>query len=83
MSDMLLLRPCPDRREELLRAIRHEYLHLPDLALTTDDACRLFDLEPGTCRALLGCLVDDGVLVQAPGGTFVAQASRRRGGKMH
>lgn len=48
--------------DDLLQRIRWEYDQMPGLALTADQARRLWMLDPGTCRRVLGRLVEAGEL---------------------
>jgi hypothetical protein len=43
---------------ELLQRIRGEYLEMPGLRLTPEQARRLWSLDLGTCISLLEALVD-------------------------
>ncbi len=71
--------PSRDRRPELLRAIQHEYVHVPGLSLTEPQVRRLWDLEVDTCRELLGRLVEEGVLWRRADGAFVSRPGRQGG----
>jgi len=48
--------------DDLLRVVRVEFDEMPGLALTADQARRLWALDPGVCRHVLGRLVDTGYL---------------------
>ncbi len=48
--------------DDLLRVVRVEFDEMPGLALTADQARRLWALDPGVCRRVLGRLVDTGYL---------------------
>ncbi len=52
---------------ELLLRIRGEYLEMPGLRLTVDQARRLWALDQLTCLSLLDALVDAGFLVRRKG----------------
>jgi hypothetical protein len=43
---------------DLLQLVRAEYLEVPDLMLTRDEAQRLWGLERDTCDQLLAALID-------------------------
>lgn len=48
--------------DDLLRAVRLEFDEMPGLALTADQARRLWALDPGVCGRVLGRLVESGYL---------------------
>jgi predicted transcriptional regulator of viral defense system len=47
-----------------------EFVALPGLCLTVDQARRLWGLEPQSCERLLSKLVRRGMLVLTPGGVY-------------
>jgi hypothetical protein len=47
---------------ETLQRIRGEYLEMPGLTLNLKQAARLWQLDPGQCKALLEELVREGFL---------------------
>jgi len=57
--------PRPVR--DILVRIRGEFLEMPGLRLTVDQARRLWALDPLTCSSLLEALVDAKFLVQRNG----------------
>ena len=59
--------------ESLLNRIRAEFLEMPGLCVTREQACRLWQMDEITCDGILGALVDDGFLTRTPSGAFVAQ----------
>ena len=64
----------PDRRqgeEPLVRRIRAEFLEMPGLCLTIEQAQRLWPLEPRACEALLKSLIDSRFLRRTDRGLFV------------
>jgi len=61
-------RHVPDDR--LLARVRGEYLEMPGLRLTLDQARRLWGLEPQTCRDVLSTLIDDGFLACGSDGRY-------------
>jgi hypothetical protein len=64
---------------ETLARIRSEFLEMPGLCLTADQARRLWGLDPLVCEALLAALVDAQFLVRTPDGGFArAERSLRR-----
>jgi Fic family protein len=54
--------------------IKAEFLEMPGLTLTVQQACRLWSLSPAQSERLLSDLVDRGFLVRDPRGAY------RRGG---
>jgi hypothetical protein len=69
---------CPvDQRIELLaRRVRAEYLEMPGLCLTFEQARRLWDIEKRTCEALLKSLTDARFLHRTQRGLFVLRTNR-------
>ena len=68
------MQPAP---ADLMCRVRGEYLEMPGLSLTLDQARRLWGLERHTCDRLLSALVDGGFLWRRPDGTYIR---RGRGG---
>jgi predicted transcriptional regulator of viral defense system len=62
--------PTP-RIPALLQRIEREYQEMPGLTLTRAQAQRLWDLDPATCRAVMGALTERGVLRRTPSGRYV------------
>jgi hypothetical protein len=60
---------------ELLRRIRAEYLEMPGLHLTAQQAQRLFGLEAETCDAVLATLLDAKFLIRTQSGLFAMVAT--------
>jgi len=60
---------------EACERVRAEYLEMPGLSLTLDQARRLLMLDGRTCSALLASLVRAGFLARCADGRYV----RRRG----
>jgi len=56
--------------DHLLRRIRGEYREMPGLRLTFTQACRLWQIDRGTCHLVLDRLVADRFLAQAPDGSY-------------
>jgi hypothetical protein len=56
--------------EQLLRRIRSEYLEMPGLRLSREQAQRLWALDASTCARLLECLVASGFLHCGVDGRF-------------
>ena len=64
----------PERQlgsERLVRRIRAEFLEMPGLCLTIEQAQRLWSLEPRTCETLLRSLIDSRFLCRTDRGLFV------------
>jgi hypothetical protein len=62
--------------ESLLLRIKGEYLEMPGLALTLQQAQRLWALDRQTCEAALRKLVQTGFLTPTRAGTFVHAATQ-------
>ena len=61
MTRHLIDKAAPDAEpnsERLLRRIRAEFLEMPGLCLTIQQAQRLWSLEPRACEARLNSLID-------------------------
>jgi hypothetical protein len=65
-------------REALLNKLRSEIRHVPGLALTPDQASRLFDVPREICGRLLDSLAKQGVIQVRPDGRFIALAGPNR-----
>jgi hypothetical protein len=59
-----------DLSEQLLLRIRGEYLEMPGLRLTRDQAQRLWAVDHATCAAALEMLVTLGFLTCGPSGHY-------------
>ena len=57
--------------DDALLRIRGEYLEMPGLRLTTQQAQRLWNLDRARCEALLNALVDARFLRRTADGAFV------------
>jgi hypothetical protein len=57
--------------ERLVRRIRAEFLEMPGLCLTFEQAQRFWSLEPRMCEALLNSLIDSRFLRRTDRGLFV------------
>ena len=55
---------------DLLHRIRMEYLEMPGLALTGDQARRLWNLESALCDAVLTTLVGEQFLAKSQDGAY-------------
>ena len=58
--------------DHLLARIRAEYDEMPGLRVTFSQACRLWQLDDTTCRAVLEQLVVERFLYCTPGGAYGA-----------
>ena len=56
---------------DLLNRVRQEYTEMPGLVLTSRQAGRLWNLDPGMCEALLSRLVHEEFLSQTRGGAYL------------
>lgn len=59
------------RDDDLLQRIRGEFMEMPGLRLTTQQAQRLWALDDATCRRALTRLVESGFLRCTEGDYFV------------
>jgi hypothetical protein len=59
--------------QEVVRRIRGEFLEMPGLRLTPEQARRLWRLDETACDAVLGALVDARFLARTRDGAFVRQ----------
>ena len=62
--------------QDVLRRVRGEYLEMPGLRLTPQQARRLWRLDERACDAVLGALVQDRFLARTRDGAFVLQDSK-------
>jgi hypothetical protein len=56
---------------DLIQRVRSEFLEMPGLRLTEQQARRLLDLDPPSCAAVLGGLIDTGFLCRTRDGFFM------------
>jgi hypothetical protein len=63
--------------EDLVGRVRAEFLEMPGLCLTIDQAQRLWGAEPRTCDALLKSLIDSRFLRRTDRGLFVLRTAHR------
>jgi hypothetical protein len=59
--------------QEVVRRIRGEFLEMPGLRLTPEQARRLWRLDETACDAILGALVDARFLAKTRDGAFIRQ----------
>ncbi len=64
--------------QDVVRRIRGEFLEMPGLRLTPDQARRLWRLDATACQAILGALVDARFLSKTRDGAFVRDDSSAR-----
>jgi hypothetical protein len=57
--------------QDVVRRVRGEFLEMPGLRLTTQQARRLWRLDEQSCEAVLGALVKARFLVRTRDGAFV------------
>ena len=57
--------------EEAVARVRAEFREMPGLKLTTEQASRLWRLEPRVCESLLGRLAEERLLRKTQDGAFV------------
>jgi len=57
--------------QEVVRRVRGEFLEMPGLRLTSEQAQRLWRLDETSCEAVLGALVDARFLAKTRDGAFV------------
>ena len=63
---------------ELIGRIRGEFIEMPGLKLSFQQACRLWNLSATACREALDALRAEGFLYQTPSGSFIAFPSATR-----
>jgi hypothetical protein len=59
--------------QDVVRRIRGEFLEMPGLRLTPEQARRLWRLDESSCEAVLGALVDARFLARTRDGAFIRQ----------
>jgi hypothetical protein len=62
----------------IVARVRGEYVEMPGLRVTLEQACRLRQVDVSTCEMLLEYLVRTGVLCKTDSGFYIAAASARR-----
>ena len=65
-----------EMRDALLDRFRSEIQHIPGLALTPDQASRLFGVPRDVCGRLLAHLAQQGAIYLRPDGRFVGLMPR-------
>jgi hypothetical protein len=64
--------------ELLIDRIRGEFREMPGLRLTIAQACRLWQVDPATCEAVLQTLLADRFLVRTSNGSFMGLPTAQR-----
>ena len=59
--------------QDVVKRVRGEFLEMPGLRLTAEQARRLWRLDESSCNAVLGALVDARFLSRTRDGAFVRQ----------
>ena len=59
--------------QDVVRRVRGEFLEMPGLRLTAEQARRLWRLDETACEAVLGALVDARFLARTRDGAFVRE----------
>jgi len=54
-----------------LMRIENDYLEMPDLELTVEEAAKLWNMDPLKCLTLLEVLVDGGFLARSDAGGYM------------
>lgn len=65
-----MLAMADDKTTLMLYRIRGEFLEMPGLHLTLEQAARLWHIDAATCTAALGHLVADRFLVRTRAGAY-------------
>jgi hypothetical protein len=60
---------------DLVVLVQAEYDEMPGLVLTRLQLCRMFGLDPPTCDAVVRELVEAGVLIGVPNGSYARRRS--------
>lgn len=66
-----LAKDTPSAAEEILRRVQGEFLEMPGLRVTEEQARRLWGLDAATCSALLSALIDARFLFRTRDGAFM------------
>jgi hypothetical protein len=67
--------PAEDADGQLVRRVRSEYLEMPGLCLTFEQACRLWSLDGQTCSRILQDLVAEGFVAVSERGSYVRRTT--------
>ncbi len=71
---------APFANDPLLRRIRSEFLEMPGLCLTLEQAARLWNLDPQTSQMVLHMLQEEGFLTRTGDGRFTSGPATARDG---
>ena len=69
--------------DPLVTRVRGEYVEMPGLRLTFEQACRLWQLDGPTCGVVLQLLIAEGFLVRTTNGAFIATPTTPGGMKRY
>ena len=72
----VILRPAPSSLDDLIRRVRGEFLEMPGLHLTREQARRLWALDDTTCTSILDALVELHFLVRQTDGQYSRPTER-------
>jgi hypothetical protein len=75
-SEFTLMEPQPVVDDVVRRRAETEYLEMPGLKLTAQQASRLWHLDAAASAQLLDSMVDAGVLYRARDGAYVLLSAR-------
>lgn len=64
---------------ELTRRIRAEFLEMPGLRLTANQAARVFGVDAAHAVRLMDALIEEGMLIRDSGGVYRPAGSGQRG----
>lgn len=67
--------PAEERYRQFVRRVRSEYLEMPGLCLTFDQARRLWALDSTTCGRVLQDLVAEGFVAVSDRGAYVRRTT--------
>ena len=68
--------PSPTAIAALSKHVHKAFLDVPDLAMTAEQAQRLFRIDRATCDALFDQLVESSVVTRTQDGAFVSCVQR-------
>jgi hypothetical protein len=77
ISRLASTRESQSSDERFVRRIRTEFLEMPGLCLTIEQAQRLWSVEPRRCEAVLNALIDSRFLRRTDRGLFVLRSPPR------
>ena len=62
---------------DLVRRVQMEFMEMPGLRLTSQQACRLWNLDAHTCDRILAILSDEQFLARTRDGAYLRRATGR------